>query len=60
MMNMEDRIGKLTAWICEHVMDYEEYARALKQCGFTLQEVIDDLSAVLDDNEIIEIIKEVY
>lgn len=52
--------GKLKAWICEYLADYEEYARALKQCDYTLQEIVDDLSAVTDDNEIVRIIKEVY
>lgn len=54
------REGMLKSWICEHVADYTEYARALKQCGYSLQDIVDDLATVTDDEEIVSIIKEVF
>lgn len=45
----------LKSWICEHCCDYEQYAKVLWMCGYSLGEIARDLEGCADEEEIDDI-----
>ena len=39
-MTNETKIYNLQSWIFEHCYNLEDYIRAMKQCGFTEEEMV--------------------
>ena len=53
----QERENALKDWVCEHTDGPAEYIIALKHCGYTLKEIVGDLSFTnLDDGQILDAI----
>lgn len=54
---MYDKEENLKSWICEHCCDYEQYAKVLWMCGYSMVDIVRDLECCTDDEEIDNILK---
>ena len=57
-----DKYFSLMSWVFDHTPDIQEYARALKNCGFDTDEIREELEGFCgyDEEEVEEILAGTY